>query len=157
MYPAALEQEAGAQEPPEPMPPEFESAQAASASALLDEIHAVSANTETFVTQLLRALTNEPLSQNAAFLLGERRSPAQVANVALQLLSLAGIPNRIVRGLVLEAYQSMELGEFRRIRSFPYYDVTAEYVLHHLMQHEAEHRSQLGALRMRAERALAAA
>jgi hypothetical protein len=102
VYPAALEQEAGVQAPAEPMPPEFESAQAASASALLDEIHAVSANTETFVTQLLRALTNEPLSQNAAFLLGERRSDAQVANVALQLLSLAGIPNRIVRGVVLE-------------------------------------------------------
>jgi uncharacterized damage-inducible protein DinB len=61
-----------------------------------------------------------------------------------------------VRNLVLAAYQSMELSEFRRVRSFRYYDVTAEYVLHHLMQHEAEHRSQLGALRTRAERALVA-
>jgi hypothetical protein len=35
-------------------------------------------------------------------LLGENHSPSHVANTALQLLSLAGIPNRIVRGLVLE-------------------------------------------------------
>ena len=102
VYPATLDQKADARAPAPPIPPEYDSAQAASASALLDEIHAVSANTETFVTQLLRALVSEPLSQNAAFLLGENHSPSHVANTALQLLSLAGIPNRIVRGLVLE-------------------------------------------------------
>ncbi len=84
------------------MPPEFDSAQATSASALLDEIHQLSANNETFVTQLLRSLTVEPLNENAAFLLGEHHSPQHIAATALQLLSLAGIPNRIVRGLVLE-------------------------------------------------------
>ena len=31
-----------------------------------------------------------------------------------------------------------------------------EWVLHHLMQHEAEHRSQIGALRARAQRQLSA-
>jgi uncharacterized damage-inducible protein DinB len=36
----------------------------------------------------------------------------------------------------------------------PPYDVTPEWVLHHLMQHEAEHRSQIGALRARAQRQL---
>lgn len=102
IFPAALNQAPDVITPPSPVPPEFDSARAASASALLDEIHAVSANNETFVTQLLRALTVEPLSQNAAFLLGENRSPAYVAETALQLLSLSGIPNRIVRGLVLE-------------------------------------------------------
>jgi uncharacterized damage-inducible protein DinB len=34
----------------------------------------------------------------------------------------------------------------------PPYDVTPEWVLHHLMQHEAEHRSQIGAPRARAQR-----
>ena len=58
----------------------------------------------------------------------------------------------IVRGLLLDTYQQMNLFEFRRVRSLPYYDVTPEWVLHHLMQHEAEHRSQIGALRVRAER-----
>lgn len=102
IFPSKLDQSAETLAPGEPTPPEFDSARAASASALLDEIHAVSANTETFVTQLLRALTVDPLSQNAAFLLGEQRDQRYVAETALQLLSLAGIPNRIIRGLVLE-------------------------------------------------------
>lgn len=60
----------------------------------------------------------------------------------------------IVRGLLLDTYQQMNLSEFRRARSLPHYDVTPEWVLHHLMQHEAEHRSQIGALRVKAERIL---
>lgn len=60
----------------------------------------------------------------------------------------------IIRGLLLDTYQQMNLNEFRRVRALPYYDVTPEWVLHHLMQHEAEHRSQIGALRVRAERML---
>jgi uncharacterized damage-inducible protein DinB len=61
-----------------------------------------------------------------------------------------------VRTLLLEAYQQMTLSEFRRVRSFPNYDVTPEWVLHHLMQHEAEHRGQIGTLRAGAEHNLAA-
>jgi hypothetical protein len=60
-----------------------------------------------------------------------------------------------VRGLLLGVFQQMDLVEFRRVRSLPYYDVTPEWVLHHLMQHEAEHRSRLGTLRVRAQGALA--
>jgi len=59
-----------------------------------------------------------------------------------------------VRSLALDVYQQMNLADFRRARSLPNYDVTPEWVLHHLMQHEAEHRSQIGALRARAERSL---
>ncbi|MGH2583626.1 MAG: DinB family protein [Dehalococcoidia bacterium] len=44
--------------------------------------------------------------------------------------------------------------EFRRVRHFPHYDVTPEWVLHHLTQHEAEHRGEIMAIRVRAERAL---
>ncbi len=61
---------------------------------------------------------------------------------------------KTVRTLLLETYQQMDLSDFRRVRSLEVYDVTPEWVLHHLMQHEAEHRSQIGALRGRAERAL---
>jgi uncharacterized damage-inducible protein DinB len=57
-----------------------------------------------------------------------------------------------VRALLLPVFQQMDLAEFRRVRSLEYYDVTPEWVLHHLMQHEAEHRSQIAALRARAER-----
>lgn len=52
-----------------------------------------------------------------------------------------------VRALLLAAFQGMSAAEFRRIRSLPDYDVTPEYVLHHLMQHEAEHRGEIGMLR----------
>jgi uncharacterized damage-inducible protein DinB len=75
----------------------------------------------------------------------------------IQGFSLAEHLRRLatVRGLVLDSYRQMALAEFRLVRSFTHYDVTPEYVLHHLMQHEAEHRSQIGSLRARAERALA--
>jgi len=59
-----------------------------------------------------------------------------------------------VRDLLLDVYRRMGLDDFRRLRSLPAYDVTPEWVLHHLIQHEAEHRSQIGALRIRAERHL---
>jgi uncharacterized damage-inducible protein DinB len=57
-----------------------------------------------------------------------------------------------VRQHLLAAYQVLDLQEFRRQRHFPDYDVTPEWVLHHLTQHEAEHRSELGALRASAQR-----
>jgi len=59
-----------------------------------------------------------------------------------------------VRERSLEAYQEMSLLDFRRPRPLPDYDVTPEWVLHHLIQHEAEHRSQIGSLRARAEHQL---
>ena len=58
------------------------------------------------------------------------------------------------RDQLLQVYRAMSLADFRRPRSLPQYDVTPEWVLHHLMQHEAEHRGQLAALRAGAERAL---
>ena len=59
-----------------------------------------------------------------------------------------------VRGLVYNAYCSMTLQDFRRPRQLPEYDVTPEWILHHLMQHEAEHRGEIGMLRIRAEKSL---
>jgi uncharacterized damage-inducible protein DinB len=59
-----------------------------------------------------------------------------------------------VRKHILAAYQAMDVHEFRRIRRLADYDVTPEWVLHHLMQHEAEHRSEIGGLRASAEQIL---
>jgi len=50
----------------------------------------------------------------------------------------------------------MSLEEFRRPRSFPQYRVTAEWVLHQLIQHEVEHRGQIQLLRSLAEHTLTA-
>jgi len=74
----------------------------------------------------------------------------------IQGYSVADYLNQLatVRELLLDVFRTMSLDEFRRARSFPHCDVSPEWVILHLMQHEAEHRSQTGGLRIRAERAL---
>jgi uncharacterized damage-inducible protein DinB len=71
-------------------------------------------------------------------------------------ISLEQHLNRLetVRGLLLEVYEQMDLSDFRRVRSLENYEVTPEWVLHHLIQHEAEHRGQIGSLRAGAEHKL---
>lgn len=48
-----------------------------------------------------------------------------------------------VRQALLHAFEGMTLDEYRRPRTLPDYDVTPEWVLHHLLQHEALHRGQI--------------
>jgi uncharacterized damage-inducible protein DinB len=55
-----------------------------------------------------------------------------------------------VRSYLITSIQDMSPAEFVRVRQLPEYDVSPLWVLHHLMQHEAEHRGQIMALRMRA-------
>jgi uncharacterized damage-inducible protein DinB len=57
---------------------------------------------------------------------------------------------RTVRALVMEHLQPMSLEEFHRPRSRERYDVSPAWVLHHLLQHEAEHRSEIVRLRQAA-------
>jgi uncharacterized damage-inducible protein DinB len=52
-----------------------------------------------------------------------------------------------VRATLLAALRSITVEDFRRLRHLDAYDVSPEWVLHHLMQHEAEHRGQIGELR----------
>ncbi len=56
-----------------------------------------------------------------------------------------------VRDRLLVVFRDMSVEEFRRARYLPRYDVTPEWVLRHLIQHEAEHRGHIGVLRARAE------
>jgi len=58
-----------------------------------------------------------------------------------------------VRAIFLASFRGMPIDELRRVRRLTDYDVTPEWVLHHLMQHEAEHRGQIAEIRTRAERA----
>jgi uncharacterized damage-inducible protein DinB len=55
------------------------------------------------------------------------------------------------RGRLLETFRSMDLADFRRVRALEYADITPEWTLYHLTQHEAEHRGELAAIRSRAE------
>lgn len=47
------------------------------------------------------------------------------------------------RALTLAAFRGMSSAEFRRPRSVEDYEITPEWALHHLVQHEAEHRGQI--------------
>ncbi len=59
-----------------------------------------------------------------------------------------------VRQLLLAAFRGMSLDEYRRPRHLEQYDVSPQWVLHHLIQHEAEHRGQILDRRAEAERNL---
>jgi uncharacterized damage-inducible protein DinB len=52
-----------------------------------------------------------------------------------------------VRELLLGQVASMSSTELHRVRALEAYDVAPDWVLHHLMQHEAEHRAQMAWLR----------
>lgn len=87
--------------------------------------------------------------------------PYEVRNEQGRLTSVKGLPLSehwarldMVRGLLLEAYQKMTAADFRQPRHLEEYDVTPEWVLHHLCQHEAEHRAELAALRQAAAASL---
>lgn len=56
-----------------------------------------------------------------------------------------------VREHLLREFLSMTADDFWKVLSLPDYEVSPVYVLHHLMQHEAEHRSQIDAIRMKAK------
>ena len=49
-----------------------------------------------------------------------------------------------VRARVLYSLRDMDEGDFLRTRSLPDYDVSPAWVIHHLTQHEGEHRGQIG-------------
>jgi uncharacterized damage-inducible protein DinB len=60
-----------------------------------------------------------------------------------------------VRDALLSELRPMDSTDFHRPRNLDAYDVSPAWVLHHLAQHEAEHRAEIGAaiahLRVRAE------
>lgn len=58
------------------------------------------------------------------------------------------------RRVLLDVFQHMSLEDFRRPRAAPRYDVTPAWVIHHLIQHEAEHRGEIATIRSLAETSL---
>ncbi len=60
-----------------------------------------------------------------------------------------------VRERVLATFGAMTADDFRRPRVVTGYTITPEWTLHHLMQHEAEHRGQIATPRDLFERSIA--
>jgi uncharacterized damage-inducible protein DinB len=52
-----------------------------------------------------------------------------------------------IRAALVAVFSAMSSEDFQHERTLPDYTVTPEWVLHHLMQHEAEHRAEIRALR----------
>jgi uncharacterized damage-inducible protein DinB len=105
---------------------------------------------------LFEEVLGQPLPEDLTTLLSIPHRDAEGRLTQVQGFSLEQHLHRmaVVRQYLRDAFQSMTPDEFRRIRSLENYDVSPEWVLHHLMQHEAEHRSQIWALRSVAERVL---
>jgi uncharacterized damage-inducible protein DinB len=47
------------------------------------------------------------------------------------------------RRCFLDHFKSISIEDYTRVRKLPQYDVTPEWVLHHLAQHEDEHRGEM--------------
>lgn len=58
------------------------------------------------------------------------------------------------RSHVMNTFQIMTMEDYCRPRRLEKYDVTPEWVLHHLAQHEAEHRGEMLTVRTMAEHSL---
>ncbi len=58
------------------------------------------------------------------------------------------------RQLLLDELRSLTPTELYRARRFDPYDVTPEWVLYHLVEHETAHRGEMGELRRQAERSM---
>lgn len=78
----------------------------------------------------------------------EVRTPEGQLNPVMNL-SLTQHLERLdyTRQLLLSVYKKMSLDTYRQVRHFENYDVSPEWVLHHLMQHEAGHRGEISFLR----------
>lgn len=75
-----------------------------------------------------------------------RLTPVHGETLADHLMRMAA-----ARQLLLTALRPMTAEDFYRVRRLDPYDVTPEWVLYHLLEHEAGHRGEIGELRRQAE------
>jgi len=91
-------------------------------------------------------LEEDPPAELAALFPVEHRDEAGILSV-LAGESLDDHLARLarVRAVMLERLLGTTTADLHRPRTLPAYDVTPAWVLHHLAQHEAEHRAEIGA------------
>jgi uncharacterized damage-inducible protein DinB len=80
--------------------------------------------------------------------------PPDVRDADGHLLATPGLPLArylaalaAVRAKLVERVGALAPADLQRVRSLPAYDVTPEWVLNHLVQHEAEHRAEISVIR----------
>src|SRR5690606_12623381 len=90
--------------PPEIQNPNFEGAYLEAAESLIAEIRAKSADTGSFVAELLKRITDPRPDYNVSLLLGKQASKPKMIDLAVRLFSKAGIPTRSVHGIHLREH-----------------------------------------------------
>jgi hypothetical protein len=88
--------------PPEGEKPRFEGAYLAAAESLIANIHAQSADVDSFVKELIKSLNSPQPDNNTALLLGKQTAVSKKVKIAVQILGHAGIPARVIQGVRLE-------------------------------------------------------
>ena len=77
----------------------------------------------------------------------DRDNQGRLIHIGEEALDESLIRLRRVRDALNETFAVMTIQEFRRLRHLKEHDVSPEWVLHHLLQHEAEHRGQINLLK----------
>jgi len=77
----------------------------------------------------------------------DRDASGRLIHIGTEELEASLVRLERVRAALNGVFASMDLAEFRRLRKSESREVSAEWVLHHLLQHEAEHRGQINLLK----------
>lgn len=88
--------------PPEILPVDLDEAALTAAKAVVERARSQSSDTASLTTQLLQLLNNPSPSQDAQVLQNLSPGPGIDAETVVQLLALADIPARVIKGLELE-------------------------------------------------------
>jgi uncharacterized damage-inducible protein DinB len=77
----------------------------------------------------------------------DRDSQGRLVHIGDEELGSSLLRLEKVRAKLKDTYTKMDMSEFRRLRHSERHDVTPEWVLYYLSQHEAEHRGQINLLK----------
>jgi uncharacterized damage-inducible protein DinB len=93
-------------------------------------------------------ILNEPIPDEVIQLFPEEVRDQEGHLTPIKSLTFEQHLNRLraIRQILMDKLVGMTVEEFHRKRILPQYEVSPEWVLHHLSQHEAEHRGEIGAV-----------
>ena len=93
-------------------------------------------------------ILNEPIPDEVTRLFPEDVRDEEGHLTQIKALTFEQHLNRLreMRKILMDKLLGMTVDDFYRKRNFPQYDVSPQWVLHHLSQHEAEHRGEIGAV-----------
>jgi hypothetical protein len=86
---------------PQIVSPAFEGANLEAVNAIIAEVRAESADTESFVDGLIKKMNESRLDSNLELLVGKRSTSLKKATVGSQILAHAGILSRVLFGILL--------------------------------------------------------